>query len=105
MLNVIDLKGKQQYDKFVEDVFVERLTPIQSTIKKNNFHLFKSPVCTVKATIREQTVDLKSDYPLFGILFIACQVCEGDLEEFFAHSWPPALSHQGKLCLPAINQT
>ena len=103
-LNVIDLKGKQQYDKFVEDVFVERSTPNQTTIKKNNFHLFKSPVCNVKATIREQTVDLKSDCSLFGRLFIACQVREADLEEFFAqenHSWPQALSQQGKLRLPS----
>ena len=36
-------------------------------------------------------------------LFIACQVRQGDLQEFLSHenhSWSPSLSVHGKLCLP-----
>ena len=43
---------------------------------------------------------LKNDCSLFSRLFIASQIRDGDLDEFFAHekqACPPALSHMGKM--------
>jgi len=43
---------------------------------------------------------LKSDCSLFSRLYITCQSCKGDLQEFFRHEnhpWPPSLSQHGKL--------
>ena len=102
-LNVIETTGKSQYERFVKDVLIDRTQPIHGKIKKNNFALFKTPPKKLKSKMAEQTVELKSDYSLFSRLFIACQVREGDLEEFFAHEnhpWPPSLSKHGKLRLP-----
>ena len=60
----------------------------------------------LKSRIKEQTMELKSDYSLFRILFSAFQVREGDLEEFSVHEnhpWTRALSTHGKLRLPRNN--
>ena len=46
--------------------------------------------------------DIKSDRNLFSRLYIACQVCDGNLDEFFSYenqSCPPSLSDRGKLRL------
>ena len=46
--------------------------------------------------------EIKSDRNLFSRLYIASQVRDGNLEEFFAHenqSCPPSLSDRGKLRL------
>lgn len=45
---------------------------------------------------------LKNDCSLFSRLFIASQIRDGDLDEFFAHenqAYPPALSNMGKMRL------
>jgi hypothetical protein len=46
---------------------------------------------------------MKSDCNLFSQLFIAAQVRDTNLEDFFSHenhTWPPALSLHGRLRLP-----
>ena len=61
---------------------------------------------------------MKEECSLFSRLYIACQVRDGDLENFFKYenqSWPPSLSDLGKLkggqkadlltCLPQSDQT
>ena len=43
-------------------------------------------------------MSLKSDCSLFSRLYIASQVCNGDLDEFFKHenqAYPPSLSQMG----------
>lgn len=102
-LETMESVGQDQYEEYVKSVLIERTKPIQSPIKKNNVVLFKTPIAR-KSKVKLASDDLKSDYSLFSQLFIASQVREGDLDEFFAHEnhpWPPSLSKHGQLRLPS----
>lgn len=95
--------GKEQYSRYVSDVLVKREKSIHSTIKKNKLPLFKRPHTSTPSRNVTQLQEIKSDYNLFSQLFIATQVRDTNLEEFFSHEnhpWPPALSLNGKLRLP-----
>lgn len=101
-LRELQATGKAQYEEYVNSVLKERTKAIQTPIKKNKLPIFKRQPCQQKAKSKLATEDLKSDYSLFSQMFIASQVRDGDLGEFFSHEnhqWPPALSQHGKLRL------
>ncbi len=97
--------GKEQYDKYVNDVLVERRESIHKALKKNTVQLFKSAhSTTVRTKAKQQFQAIKSDCNLFSQLFITAQVRNTKLEDFFSHEnhpWPPALSLHGKLRSPS----
>ena len=101
-LRSIVVVGKEQYQQFVKERFVERTRTINDTSKRNSLTIFKEKVkLNIKSKQRE--VNLKSDYSLFSRLFIANQPQHGDMADFFSHEnhpWPPSLSDNGKLRLP-----
>ena len=53
------------------------------TIKKNNFPMFITLSMKGKSKDKEKIGILKEDSALFSRLNIACQSCDGNLEEFF----------------------
>ena len=62
--------------------------------------LFSRPPVSEKTKSQLQVVSLKNDCSLFSRLYVASQVRNGNLDEFFEHenqAYPPALSQNGKL--------
>ena len=102
-ISTIEAIGKSQYDKYVQEIIVNRTKPMLSTITKNKLPLFRTAPITLKSKLKEATIELKSHFSPFSHLFITFQVREGNIEEFFSHEnhpWPPSLSQHGKLRLP-----
>jgi hypothetical protein len=69
-----------------ETFFKERLVyhekPMDSSIKRNKFPLFKiTQSCDAKTKVKS----LKKDRSLFLKLYIACQIRDGNIAEFFQH--------------------
>ena len=92
--------GKRQCNEFFSRRLVEHMTPLSDRIPKNNLSLFSWRPDKAKTRTQEQHLSMKRDRHLFATLYIASQVCDADLEEFFQHenqSWPPSISDYGKL--------
>jgi hypothetical protein len=101
-LRQIEKLGQEQYDTYVNERLVNQTKPITDPIKRNNLPLFSRPPVREKSKTQLQVSSLKNDCSLFSRLFIASQIRDGDLDEFFAHenqACPPALSHMGKMRL------
>ena len=96
--------GTETGSRTVRHVCSERLVcqtkPISDPIKKGNLPLFSRPPLREKTKSQLQLTSLKSDRNLFSRLYVASQVRNGNLDEFFEHEnqvYPPALSHNGKM--------
>jgi hypothetical protein len=90
--------GLDQYKTYVTERLVNRTTPIEDPIKRNNLYLFSHPPVREKTRKQLQLSSLKNDCSLFSRLYIASQIRNGDLDEFFKHenqAFPPALSQMG----------
>ena len=103
--SVRDLEGtgKAQYQAFVKDVVTARTKSIHDTIKKNNLSLFKRSGKKKSANQGKKIKVLANNVSLFAQLYVAMQIRDGDLDEFFSHeiqSFPPSLSDLGNLYLP-----
>ena len=75
---------------------------LNDTISKNLLPLFSTLKKCQKTKAQEMMSEVKSDRNLFSRLYVACQVRDGNLEEFFSYenqSCPPSLSDRGKLRL------
>ena len=84
---------------YKNDVSDARTKSIHNPIKKNKLPLFKiqRPKKSVQS---KQLAYLRNDVALFGRLYIANQLREGDPSVFFCHEnqlYPPSLSSQGNL--------
>ena len=69
-------------------------------IKRNNLPLLSRPPVRVKSSKQLQLSTWKNNSSLFFRLYIASQVCNSDLDEFFRHNkqaCPPSLSQFGVL--------
>ena len=91
-------KGKEQYEQFFKERFVDQSKTIQDPIKKNQLKLFSRKRVPVKS--RGPVETLKEDCALFSRLYIACQSREGNLERFFMYEnqpWPPSLALQDQM--------
>ena len=75
--------GEEQFCLFVKERFIDRSKPVTEPLKKNNLPTFGTP--TKKAVSKDQAKVklLKEDCFLFGRLYIACETCDGNLNEFF----------------------
>jgi len=94
--------GFQQHNTFVKERLVERVKPLDDATSKNMFCLFSTPKKCQKTKAQELMAEMKSNRNLFSRLYVACQVRDGNLEEFFCHenqSCPPSLSDRGILRL------
>ena len=77
---------------------VSQTKRISDLIKKNNLPLFSWPPVQEKTKSQLEMTSLRTDCSLFSRLFIASQVRNGNLDEFFEHqAYPPALSQNRKL--------
>jgi len=97
----IEEVGKKQFADYIDIRFRKKETNIFQPIHKNCLSLFKTHA--KKPTKCEQTLkSLKADCNLFSRLYVACQIREGNLDEFFGHenqSAPPSLSRDGNIRL------
>ena len=92
--------GHDQYQAYVEERLVNQTKPITNPLKRNNLPLFRPPPIKAKSSKQLQLSTLKNNCSLFSRLYIASQVCSGDLDEFFQHenqACPPLLSQIGVL--------
>ena len=75
--------GKDQYKKFKEEVLKKRERSIHGPIKRNSPTLFRTPKQKKDSAKVKQLAELKNDVSLFGRLYIANQLRDGDPEVFF----------------------
>ena len=80
-MNKIEKHGLEQYSTFVKERLVERVKPLDDSIKKNMLHLFSTPKRRQKTKAQEVMAEIKSDSNLFSRLYVASQVRDGNLEE------------------------
>ena len=96
----IEKLGEEQYDAYVKERLISQTKPISDPIKKNNLPLFSRPPVREKTKLQLQVTSLRNYCSLFSRLYIASQVRNGNLDEFFEHEnqvYPPALTQNGKL--------
>ena len=99
-LNKIESVGKYQYESFIKERITERSKPIDDSISRNKLPLW-NPMSNYKSSTSKEQMKLqsvKTDCQLFSKLYIRCQSCDCDLEEFFSHKnqgAPPSLSDCG----------
>lgn len=107
--------GEAQYKEYENDMLSTGNKSIIDPVNKNNLPLFRKRTQKLESK-KLQMAELQSDVNLFGQLYIANQLRNGDIENFFSHenhAYPPALSEFGKLrtgsksdllnCLDIIN--
>ena len=91
--------GQEQYDTYVKERLISQIKSIFDPIKKNNLPLFSRPPVREKTKSQFQLTSLKNDRSLFSRLYVASQVRNGNLDEFFEYenqASPPAFSQNGK---------
>ena len=91
----IEKLGQEQYHTYVSERLVNQTKPITDPIRRNNLPLFS------RSPVREKS-SLKNDCSILSRLFIASQMRDGNLDDFFAHENQPclpALSRMGKMRL------
>ncbi|KAK2149322.1 hypothetical protein LSH36_455g04006 [Paralvinella palmiformis] len=96
----IESLGDEQYTKFVEERLELRTNPVTDTLPKNKLPRFSRSQTKTQSKQQMQLAAVKSDCSLFSRLYIACQSCDGDLDQFFSHenqTAPPGLSTGGNL--------
>ena len=101
----IEKLGQEQYDIYVGERLVNQTKSVWESIKKNNLALFSRPPIREKTKSQLQLACflpsfLPSFLACFSRLYVASQVRNGNLDEFFEHenqAYPPALSQNGKL--------
>ena len=77
---------------------VDRTNTVNETVPKNKLRLFSRHLKKRKSPAQQQLLSLKHDRNLFSTLYIACQVRDAHLDDFFHHenhSFPPSLSDYG----------
>lgn len=77
--------GLDQYEAYVEERLVNQTKPITDPLKRNNLPLFSRPPVREKSSKQLQLSTLKNNCSLFSRLYIASQIRDGDLDEFFQH--------------------
>ena len=82
-VNQIENLGQEQYETYVSERLVNQTKPIKDPIKRNNLPLFSRPPVRERSKSQQQISSLKSDCSIFSRLYIASQIRDGNLEEFF----------------------
>ena len=92
--------GEEQFDTFIKERFIDRSKSITHPLRKNNLPTLSTSTKKIISKDKAKVRVLKEDCSLFSRLYIACQIRDGNLEDFFKYEnqpWPPSLSEQGKL--------
>ena len=92
--------GKELYTRFVEARLVQRSESLFKPLKRNKLVLFSCPKRVVKSNDKQEIASLKKTCALFSRMYVSCQVCEGNIDEFFCHEnqgSPLSLSKFGDL--------
>ena len=76
--------GQEQFDNFTKECLLDRTKSIDDTFHRNKLPLFGTPISKASKG-KQQFISLKCDIELFSQLYIGCQTCDGNLEEFFRH--------------------
>uniref|UniRef100_A0A7M5XM76 AWS domain-containing protein n=2 Tax=Clytia hemisphaerica TaxID=252671 RepID=A0A7M5XM76_9CNID len=98
-LNKAEMVGKEMFDVFVKDHIKGKDKSIFDTISKNKLAIFNQPKQR-SISNKDELTTLKKSCHLFSQLYIACQVRDSNLDEFFAHentAFAPSLSKNGNL--------
>lgn len=92
--------GEKQFNSFIKERFVDGTIPVTHSLKKNNFPILNTPSKKIVSKDKAKIQVLKKDCWLFSRLYIACQIRDGNLDDFFSYEnqpWPPLLSELGRL--------
>ena len=87
----LEYVGEKQFRDFFEQRAWKRSVPLSDTISKNELSLFKTVRSYSASKKDEQLNTAKYNVSHFPRLFIACQIPESDLGNFFAHGNQPNL--------------
>ena len=83
-IHTIENIGHKQYDAYVRERLIDQVRPISDPIKRNNIPLFTTTTPRrVKFISQQQVSSLKNDCSLFSRLYLASQIRNGDLDDFF----------------------
>ena len=100
VLRNVEEIGEKQFQDFLGDRLKSTKKSLFDPIKQNKLYVFNRPT-TRKATPHSNEIStLKKSCQLFSQLYIACQVRDGNIDEFFRHennSYPPSISKNGCL--------
>ena len=83
--NIIEKEGEQQFTSFVKDHLIGKEKSLFEPICRNIFPLFNNPNPRKVSSKKEEITTLNKSCQLFSKLYIACQVREGNLDNFFRH--------------------
>ena len=95
--------GTSQFHTYFQDRLMDSEIPVSvlSPIPRNKLPIFSYKKFSKSSTVTGiKLTELKTDCQLFSRLYIACQVRDGNLDEFFHHEnqlYPPSLSQGGAL--------
>ena len=78
----IEANGVKQH-AFVKERLIERTKSMDDSISNNMLHLFCTPKKRLKTKAQQMMAEIKSDRNLFSRLYVACQVRDGNLDEYF----------------------
>ena len=115
-VNSIEDLGKKQFNEFVQNRLNSKFTVCMTQSRRTNFPFLVKQV--LKKNIQKvEITTLKKNSQLFSQLYVACQIRNGNLDDFFRHenqSFPPSLSKRGDIrtgnksdliqCLEAISR-
>ena len=94
-VNSIEDLGKKQFNEFVQNRLNTQVYSLYDPIKKNKLPLFSKVSVKKTSTQKVEITTLKKNCQLFSPLYLACQIRNGNLDDFFRHenqSFPPSLS-------------
>ena len=81
---VIDTVNKiEEMGLNMNEFLVDRTKPLDDVIKKNVLCLFSMLTKRQKTKTQAIVAEIKSDRNLFSRVYVACQVRDGNLDEFF----------------------
>ena len=93
-VNPIETLGNDQFSDFIKDRLKSPTKSLFDPIRKNKLPLFSQTTTKRMSTKQIEVATIKKNFQLFSQLYIACQVRDGNLDEFFSHEnqlFPPSL--------------
>ena len=99
-VNSIEALGENAFKEFFKNKIINQVSPIFDPIKRNKLPLFNTGKVKPKSSDKSRISLLQKNCQLFSQLYIACQIRDGNLDDFFAHenhTYPPSLSKDGML--------
>ena len=82
-VNLIETLENEQFSNFVNSCLRSSTKILFDPIRKIKLPIFSQ--ATTKRTLNNQVTTMKKTVQLFSQLYIACQIRDGSLDEFFSH--------------------